>query len=529
MAKSSVAVMFCMCECFPDAKKRSDAIKAEFFEQNREDTIELHTFSCTAKTKIGGDIGSLKGKNIIFTGCSHLLKIGFYDDVVRANACPKSNYRMINIKGGKFDFFEGNDSWPKKIVSAILAEAATLSENLTIERETPERYSRVLVYGSGLKGLRAAAHLKKGFPSLDILETEDGNLSAGMLSSLLKDKYCVTRQREIVEEGRKIGFISSKDIQFIQPVEQGFRVADRGGNVTDYGAIVFAPETVEAECTETGAFNLTGFYRYLLRGEPMKGTACFLADYKTALLPEVFGDVLSAAHYLKSEKFMNVFIFLKNIQVCIRGRQALYDKAREAGVVFIKYADEIEADNTGGEFTIRAVDEQSGRPCVVKKPDFLVIPQKLFRSPEADEFARAWKLNPEYGSHTPSVSLFIGPNGTVRQGIFTVGPSEDDADLESLAYVLREFYLEERQEFEEHIAVVDSEKCAYCLTCVRVCPFGAINKNPSDKVAMVLPFLCRACGTCVAECPAQAVQLRNMPNESLYDSVKLILSKGDVS
>ncbi|MFC1900108.1 FAD-dependent oxidoreductase [Chloroflexota bacterium] len=56
--------------------------------------------------------------------------------------------------------------------------------------------------------------------------------------------------------------------------------------------------------------------------------------------------------------------------------------------------------------------------------------------------------------------------------------------------------------------ILFQDKCATCLTCLRVCPYhvpylddiGTI-KIPSDQ--------CLACGICVAECPAKAIVLRN--------------------
>ncbi|MBE0447193.1 MAG: FAD-dependent oxidoreductase [Actinobacteria bacterium] len=50
------------------------------------------------------------------------------------------------------------------------------------------------------------------------------------------------------------------------------------------------------------------------------------------------------------------------------------------------------------------------------------------------------------------------------------------------------------------------EKCAACLTCVRVCPFGA----PYIAEARVANFSwesCQACGICAAECPGNAIQV----------------------
>ncbi len=64
------------------------------------------------------------------------------------------------------------------------------------------------------------------------------------------------------------------------------------------------------------------------------------------------------------------------------------------------------------------------------------------------------------------------------------------------------------------LAVVDSEHCVACLTCVRVCPFGA-PRVVKDGYAVIDENLCRACGICVIECPAQTIKLKKAPEETV--------------
>jgi len=55
-------------------------------------------------------------------------------------------------------------------------------------------------------------------------------------------------------------------------------------------------------------------------------------------------------------------------------------------------------------------------------------------------------------------------------------------------------------------AVVDPGKCVACLTCVRLCPFGA-PRIVDEGYAVIDPELCHACGICVLDCPAKAIEL----------------------
>lgn len=71
------------------------------------------------------------------------------------------------------------------------------------------------------------------------------------------------------------------------------------------------------------------------------------------------------------------------------------------------------------------------------------------------------------------------------------------------------------------------EKCASCLTCMRVCPYGA----PGLKLGGYLYFdaeTCHACGACAAECPAQAISLEGHSDEEMARRVeRLLRAPGD--
>ena len=53
-------------------------------------------------------------------------------------------------------------------------------------------------------------------------------------------------------------------------------------------------------------------------------------------------------------------------------------------------------------------------------------------------------------------------------------------------------------------ATVDTDKCAACLNCVRVCPYG-VPQWGADRLE--ISEACQACGLCAAQCPAGAISL----------------------
>jgi len=74
------------------------------------------------------------------------------------------------------------------------------------------------------------------------------------------------------------------------------------------------------------------------------------------------------------------------------------------------------------------------------------------------------------------------------------------------------------------VACVDGEKCAACLTCVRVCPYSVPVINEQGEAEIDISK-CKGCGTCAAECPAKAIDLMHYKDIQLEEKVKALCVK----
>lgn len=68
-------------------------------------------------------------------------------------------------------------------------------------------------------------------------------------------------------------------------------------------------------------------------------------------------------------------------------------------------------------------------------------------------------------------------------------------------------------------------KCIACLTCVRVCPYGAPWED-KDGLGGIDPDKCQACGICFTQCPAKAIDLVMLSEDEISGRIYEAVSAG---
>ena len=71
-------------------------------------------------------------------------------------------------------------------------------------------------------------------------------------------------------------------------------------------------------------------------------------------------------------------------------------------------------------------------------------------------------------------------------------------------------------------------KCISCLTCVRVCPYGAPWED-KDGLGGISPEHCQACGICFTQCPAKAIDLAVVPEDGVMQGIAAALAGGSTT
>ncbi len=186
--------------------------------------------------------------------------------------------------------------------------------------------------------------------------------------------------------------------------------------------------------------------------------------------------------------------------------EILYRDLQLRGVVFLR-ASEIEV--AGGSVTVN--DEHLGCPLRIKVGDLVTI--RSSRPEMSDSVLEAFGMP---SSRRP-VGLVPGDSG--MPGISLCGSAfsahhEGDPAGMARATVASLVKIISSPLPRVPLASIEKDRCSLCLTCLRVCPYGAPFLSGGEM--SISAEKCQGCGMCLALCPSAAI---NMPPTDLRAEV----------
>ncbi|MHB8773242.1 MAG: FAD-dependent oxidoreductase [Syntrophales bacterium] len=198
-----------------------------------------------------------------------------------------------------------------------------------------------------------------------------------------------------------------------------------------------------------------------------------------------------------------------------------YAQARQEGVLFVRYEPEAppevarEGDSLRVSFAEPILREQT-----TVRPDLVVLSSATVPR-ENRELANLLKVPRTAEGFFLEAHAKLRPVDFASDGIFVAGSAHapkliTESVSQAYAAVARACTILSKENLMVGgvVAVVDAERCAACLTCVRVCPYDvpAVNLRGEAEIDIVK---CKGCGTCAAECPARAIDLMHYRGEQL--------------
>jgi len=208
-------------------------------------------------------------------------------------------------------------------------------------------------------------------------------------------------------------------------------------------------------------------------------------------------------------------------------REIYYQKAREAGVLFVRYdRDDPPAVSDANGLVVK-VDSPDFPELIEIEADNVILSTGVEAGPKNKRLSDMLKIPLNSDGFYVEAHMKLRPVDFATEGIFLCGLahspkcideniSQARAAAARAATVLSKTHLD----VSAQVSYVEQDKCISCMTCVTVCPYNAPFCNQDGK-AQIEAAKCMGCGICASECPARAAQLHHFE----ADQFKVMIDK----
>jgi heterodisulfide reductase subunit A-like polyferredoxin len=214
-------------------------------------------------------------------------------------------------------------------------------------------------------------------------------------------------------------------------------------------------------------------------------------------------------------------------------RELYFQKARENGVLFIRYPDghDPKVAEKDGKLEVTVQDAAANRERLFR-PDMVVLSTGI--SPAADNPATSGMLRTALTADGFFMEAHskLRPVDLANEGEFLCGLAhsprfmdETIAQAQAAAGRATRILSKAQLEIAGQVAFVNPAQCIACATCVKICPYGAPTINKLGK-SEIQGGKCMGCGNCAASCPARTITLQHQEGRVMTAMIDELLVAG---
>ena len=543
VAKEAPRIGVFVCHCGINIAGVVDVARVSEYARTLPGVVyaDHYTFTCATDSleAMRQVIEEQKLNRVVVASCSPRTHEPLFQDNLRKAGLNKYLFEMANIRDQDSWVHQGDPEMAtekaNELVRMAVARAAVL-EPLN-EMLVPVK-QRALVVGGGLAGLVAALTIADAGYRVylpDIQERFGGSLAHKMRYTLEGHAIqpflheLVTRVETHPnirwwEEARIIGF-SGHQGNFRCELE-----SPRGKWSVHFGAAVIATGAQEYKPTEylygqsPRVLTQVEFENLLVESpqEVPEAPTVVMIQCVGSRSPEhpycsrvCCGEAIKNALKIKEMRPQaQVVILYRDIRT-YGLKEIYYKKARDLGVQFVRFEPERppEVAAAGETLEVRVFD-QNLKAGLKFSADFLVLSAAIRPHQASKEIAELFKLPFDADGFFMEAHLKLRPLDFASSGIFVCGLAhspkyveESIAQAQGAAARALGVLAREEMYVGGAVAVIDPQKCAICLTCMRTCPFGVPRVDQAEGVVAIDPAACQGCGNCASACPRKAIEV----------------------
>jgi heterodisulfide reductase subunit A len=484
---------------------------------------------------------------ILVASCTPRTHEPLFQETIRDAGLNKYLFELADIREQcSWCHMGNNEAATEKAIKIVKMNIAKTRLLEPVETDSVDVLSSAMIIGGGVAGMTAAISLADQGFDINIIEKE--NELGGLIKNL---NYTLDRSDvqnflkstiAKVEEHQKIIIHKGVEVRKTSGFVGNFETTLTNGDTFNHGAVIIATGGIEYQPTEymfeenDRIITQRDLEKKIKQEEPLDGKKFIMIqcvgsreephNYCSRICCQ---DAIKNALDIK-EKIPDAQVIILYRDIRTYGlREDYYRKARELGVIFIRFEKERKPEVVlnGNDIRVKAFDYTLHRE-ITMDADYLVLSTGLRPHPNADKVGEMYKITRNSDGFFMEAHPKLRPVDFPSEGIFMAGlahaPKNLDETLsQALAAAGRAGVLlsHDKLEVSGIVAKQDDEACVSCLTCMRVCPFDSPYINEDGEVRHN-EVKCMGCGICASICPNKAFQVNNFKDEQIMAMIEAV-------